>query len=112
MATLTVQELPANGVVNAVTFTGADAGLSDEFTNDGNTELWVKNDDVDAANITLTVVKDSGALITETGTAIAVAASTIAVFWPKDLGLFSGTVTITTDDDTSLSYAVIKRATR
>ncbi len=111
MAVLPVQTLPLNGSLADLVYTAVDAGLTDTFVNDGKTIAIVKNGDAGGHTCTPTVVKDSGAMIAETGAAITIGASKESVLGPFDRATYngpaSGAVSLVFDSDTSMSVAII-----
>lgn len=112
MATLAVQNLPANGSIASLTFTAADAGLTDKFPNDGRIIVVAKNTNAATRTVTPNVKKDLGGMVTETGAPTTVPVTTgQSVLGPFDKDIFgdaAGDVTLTCSANTDLSYAVIR----
>lgn len=107
MAELTVQIIARTGL--EPTFAAAAAG-GDTFVNDGRTFLWVKNADVDAMNVTINSLDncDQGF---DHDPAVEVTNAEERLIGPFPTGRFndsSGQVSVTYDDETSVTVAVVK----
>jgi len=108
MATLTVETLSLTGL-NA-TYNAVSA--SDEFANNGNIYIHVKNGDVSANTVSITTPKTfEGLAVADAGGSVP--AGEDRFFGPFKPGLFndaSGNVTVTHSNTTSNTIAVIKLA--
>lgn len=115
MPLLPVQEMPRNGDIDALTFTAADAGLAEEYPNDGRTMLICRNKG--AAPRTITVASTAEPAFGRTGDlpivvpAAVAGASGIGMAGPLARSGFNaadGNVDITADALTDLDYAVVR----
>jgi hypothetical protein len=109
MALLAVQEIPRNnGAI--LTTTAADAGLSDEYPNDGRTVLVVENSSGAARTVTVTSVPEArfgrtgNLTIAFTGSGIAF----VGPLAPEAFNASDGNVDISVDNATSVAYGVAK----
>lgn len=115
MATLSVQQLVKNGAADVVWTASGATPFENEFANDGKTKVLVWNAGTGAHTCTATVNKDSGGLVTETGTAYSIGQDEIAVLGPFAPDIFndsSGNVKLTMDADDSITIAVLRDAPR
>lgn len=114
MAALPLQTVSKNTEIDTVTFTAADAGLSDTYANDGKTRIIALNTNAATRTVTVTSVACSHGRTTDLTVVVpADAAGTNGVSYlpALDPALFndaSGNVTLTTSASAGLSYAVLK----
>lgn len=106
MATLTVQDT-ANTGLNA-TYTAATAA-GDEFANDGNTILHVKNGSGGSLTVTVATTQTVEGL-SVSDAAIVIPDTEERFIGPFAVRTFGGTVGVTYSTDTSVTVAVLKVA--
>mgnify|MGYP001565286201 CR=1 FL=1 len=111
MATLTVQTIAKTGLVpSLVAALSGDADTSDLFYNNGNTFLWVKNDDAtNARTVTINSLVNCNQGF-DHDVAVIVAHGTQALIGPFEASRFNssaGIATVTYSSETGLTVAAV-----
>lgn len=115
MPLLPVQDMPRNGDIDSLTWTAADAGLAEEYPNDGRTMLVCRNAGAAPRTVTVTSVAEpafgrTGDLSVVVPAAVS-GASGVGMAGPLSRSGFNaadGNVDITADALTDLAYAVVR----